>query len=109
MKRILLTAAAVITVMSTALASGESIKETRAAIVPGKNFSYKVLYDMDEASVVRITIRDEKGKILRADKVKTEDGFMQRYKLHRLPAGTYYMQVTDKFGSITEKIELAGL
>lgn len=109
MKKITITIAAVITVMSTALASGDGKKENRAAIIPGQNTTYKVLYDYNEPSVVKITIKDESGKLWRTDKIKSEEGFMQRYAMDKLPEGTYYIELTDKFGAITEKIELSSI
>lgn len=109
MKKITITIAAVITVMSSALASGDGKKENRAAIIPGHNTTYKVLYAYNEPAVVKITIKDESGKLWRTDRIKSENGFMQRYALNKLPKGTYYIELSDQFGALTEKIELSGI
>lgn len=106
MKRITMTAAVIVTVMTTAFASSDGAKKQRAAIIPGDNVTYKVLYDSNEPTVVRIKIKDENGDVLRTDRIKTTDGFMQRYDLNKLKEGTYVVELKDKHGVITEKIEI---
>ncbi|MEQ9303584.1 MAG: hypothetical protein RJQ14_06665 [Marinoscillum sp.] len=106
MKRIILTAAVIVTVMSAALASGNGAKKQRAAIIPGENVTYKVLYENNEPMVVRVKIKDENGVIVRADKFKSEKGFMQRYDLNKLEEGTYFVELRDKYGVISEQIKI---
>ncbi|MEQ8473355.1 MAG: hypothetical protein RIC35_19315 [Marinoscillum sp.] len=106
MKRIIMTTAVIVTVMTTALASGNGAKKERAAIIPGNNVTYKVLYDNNETTVVRVKIKDENGNIIQSDKFKTDKGFMQRYDLKKLEEGTYFVELRDKYGVISEKIEI---
>lgn len=106
MKRIILTAAVIVTVMSSAFASGDGVKKQRAAIIPGEDVTYKVLYDNKEPIVVRIKIKDVNGNALRTDRIKSENGFMQRYDLKKLEEGTYFVELRDKYGVVQEKVEI---
>ena len=108
MKRITLTAAVIVTVMTTAFATGNGSKKQRAAIIPGNDVTYKVLYQNDEPTVVRIKIKNDKGQVVRVDRFKST-GFMQRYDLSALDEGTYYVELRDKDGLVSEKIEIKEL
>lgn len=109
MKRITMTLAVIVTVMTTALASGNGSKKERAAIIPGEDVTYKVLYQNDEPTVVRVKIKDDKGEVVRADKFNSTKGFMQRYDLSNLSKGTYFVELRDKYGVITEEFEIKDL
>ncbi|WP_421876134.1 hypothetical protein [Marinoscillum sp.] len=106
MKRLTLTAAVIVTVMTTALASGNGSKKERAAIIPGNDVTYKVLYQNDEPTVVRIKIKNDQGELIRADKFKSIEGFMQRYDLSSLKEGTYFVELRDKYGVVSEKVQI---
>ncbi len=109
MKRITLTVAVIVTVMTTAFATGNGSKKERAAIIPGNDVTYKVLYQNDEPTVVRIKIKNDKGEVVRADKFKSTDGFMQRYDMSALEEGTYFVELRDKHGVVSEKVEIKEL
>ncbi len=92
--------------MSTAFATGNGAKKVRAAIIPGQDVSYKVLYQNDEPTIVRVKIKNDKGEPIRVDKFKNTTGFMQRYDLSSLKEGTYYVELRDRNGVVSEKIEI---
>ena len=104
MKRLTMTLAVIVTVMGTAFASGNGSKKERAAIIPGDDVTYKVLYENEEPTMVRVKIKDDRGELVRADKFKSTNGFMQRYDLSALEEGTYFVELRDKYGVITEKV-----
>tara|TARA_B100001245_G_C22674905_1_gene330130 strand:- start:102 stop:464 length:363 start_codon:yes stop_codon:yes gene_type:complete len=106
MKKITMTLAVIVTVMGTAFATGNGVKKERAAIIPGEDVTYKVLYQNDEPTVVRVKIKNDKGELVRADKFNSKDGFMQRYDLSELAKGTYFVELRDKYGVISEKVEI---
>lgn len=106
MKRILMTLAVIVTVMGTALATGNGSKKDRAAIIPGNGETYKVLYENNEPTIVRVKITDETGTLIRTDKFKSTEGFMQRYDLSSLKEGKYLVELRDKYGVVSEEVEV---
>lgn len=101
-----MTLAVIITVMGTAFANGNGAKKDRAAIIPGNDITFKVLYDIDEPTVVRIKIKDENGALVRTDKIKNTEGFMQRYNFSSLKEGKYVVELSDKYGVVSQEVEV---
>lgn len=106
MKNLTMTVAVLLTVLSTAFASGNEITKNRATVVAGNNETYKVLYTNDESVIVKIRIRDENGKLLKMDRIKSKGGFMQPYNFSELENGTYFIELSDPQGIVSEKVEL---
>lgn len=106
MKTLTLTAALLLTVLSTAFASGNEAITSQVKAVNIQNKKIKVLYTSSETNTVKVRITDSKGDLLHTDRIKKEGGFMQPYNVENLPAGTYYVAVTDASGTRTEAITL---
>ncbi|WP_421890735.1 hypothetical protein [Marinoscillum sp.] len=106
MKKLTMSAAVLLTVMSVAFAAGDGTNENRARVIASKSDIFKVLYVNSESPVVKIRLRDNEGKLIHTDRVKNEGGFMKPYDLSKLENGTYYFEFTDQYGVISEKIEL---
>lgn len=107
MKRLTLTAI-LIMVMGVAMASGDSSKTKRATIVHFPGDKIKVFYTAPGESIVKIRLRDDSGRLLRTDRIKSENGFMQPYNFSTLEKGIYFVELTDEFGVLSEKVELTG-
>lgn len=106
MKRLTLTLAVLVTVIGTAFATGNDKKDSRVTVLPGQD-RYKLIYTGDEATTVKIRVRDENGKLLRTDRIKNETGFMKPYNTKKLNAGTYTFEVTDKYGVVEQEFTIA--
>lgn len=106
MKKITATLIVLITVIGAAFASGDLRKEDRATIVSSKAGIYRVIYDAEGESVVKVLITDEKGRILRNDRIKSKDGFMRPYNFEKLADGTYTIVLSDRYGKISKEVTL---
>lgn len=107
MKRLTLTAAALITVIGAAFASGNGTESVRASVMPFSETRYKVFYTAAEADVVKIRIRNAAGDLVRMDRIKNEGGFVKPYDLSQLDKGTYTFELTDQHGVITKDVEVS--
>jgi flagellar hook assembly protein FlgD len=106
MKKFTMTVAMFVIVMSAAIASGNGSKSVRADVLPGKDQVYKVIYSAKESGVVKIRIRDEKGTLIRTDRVKSEGGFLVPYNMSSMDNGKYVIEITDKLGTVSKEIEI---
>lgn len=107
MKKLTLVAAVLLTVISTAFASGDGTKSDRTKVVPMANNTFKVFYATVDPTVVKIRLRTEDGKLIRTDRVKSEGGFMKRYDLTALENGKYYFELTDQYGVVSQQVEVS--
>lgn len=106
MKKLLLTAAVIVTVMSAAFASGEESKSERATVVKTKDEVYKLFYTEKAPEDVKITLRNEEGKLIKVSKVKSTRGFVKAYNFKGAEKGTYFIELSDEFGVITKEITI---
>ncbi|REE05777.1 putative secreted protein (Por secretion system target) [Marinoscillum furvescens DSM 4134] len=98
--------AVLLTVTSAAFASGDGKKSKRAAVIPGSNSTFKLLYAPKEQNVVKIKIKDEHGKLVKIEKIKNDGGFLRRYHMDLMEPGTYSFEITDNNGSYTQEVVL---
>ena len=56
--------------------------------------------------VIQIQVRDERGKVLYTNKFKSDSGniFKEKLNLTELSAGSYFLEIQLKQGTITKKI-----
>lgn len=101
-----MTAAVLITVIGAALASGDGKMESRAAVLSLEEGTYRVIYGAKEDAVVKITITDAEGHVLRTDRIKSKGGFMKPYNLEKLEEGTYSIQLRDEYGEFTHEVKI---
>ncbi|MGK7394109.1 MAG: hypothetical protein ACNS62_06035 [Candidatus Cyclobacteriaceae bacterium M3_2C_046] len=98
----------IIVISSAVFASGkETIAEAKssARIVPINAESvYKLVYDSQEAGIVKVNFYDQKGFKFFTDVVKNEKGFIRPYSFKNLPQGDYVIEIVDKFGSVQREI-----
>jgi len=106
MKKLIMTVAMFVTVMSAALASGNGSKSIRVHVVPFSDQVYKIIYIAQEINVVKIRIRNEEGQVIRTDRVKNNGGFILPYNMSSLEDGKYVVEITDKLGTISENVEI---
>jgi len=106
MRKLTMTVAVLLTVMSIAFASTGDTKSNRATVVKMKDNTYKVFYTSKEPSVVKIRLRDEKGHFIQTDRIKSEDGFMKPYDLTALKDGNYYFELIDQYGRLSKEVKI---
>lgn len=107
MKKTFLTVAFLITVMTATLASGDSSSTARAHVIPAPNDRFKVLYTAPDVTVVNIKLWDERGHLLRYDRIKSKGGFLKPYDFSSVEKGTYFIELIDKYGVLKEQVEVA--
>lgn len=107
MKKTLMTVAALITVIGAAFAAGNGTAKERVKVVPSSGNVYRVLYDADEESIVKVRVKDADGNLVYADRIKTKEGFMKPYNLTELKPGQYTIVLTDKFGQFEQAVKVA--
>lgn len=106
MKSLTMIAAVLLLATSTAFASGDGKKSKRAAVIPGSDSTFKLLYAPKEQGVVKVKIKDENGKLVKIEKIKTDGGFLRRYHMGLMEPGTYSFEITDSNGSYTQEVVL---
>ncbi|MEQ8240971.1 MAG: hypothetical protein RIA69_17270 [Cyclobacteriaceae bacterium] len=106
MKKLTMTVAMFITVMSAAIGSGNGSKSVRANVIPAKDQVYKIIYTAKETNIVKVRVRNEEGQVIRTDRVKNDGGFILPYNMSSLEDGKYVVEITDKLGTISESVEI---
>jgi len=88
-------------VLSTSLFASGTIE-----LVDQGNGIYKLFYDNDNDGEVKIKIYDEKGRVIRRDKIQNKIGFYKPYNFNSLASGTYKIEVVDDNGTTRKLVNL---
>jgi len=66
----------------------------------------KALYKPAYYSTVKISIENEKGKVIFSEFIQSKGGFVRPYNLSHLPSGKYSVTMSDRSGSFSEVIAI---
>jgi len=76
------------------------------AVVSGLPNNFKVIYTKEGQERVKIRIKNEEGKLMRVDKVTSNNGFMKRYDLTNLDAGNYSFELIDRDNKTLHSVQV---
>lgn len=64
----------------------------------------KVFYQGEETGKVKVTIYNDKGRIVYTETMRDTENFMRPYNFSRLPAGKYTIELIDSHGKRVKEI-----
>ena len=102
MKRTTL-AVAMMLVVATAFATGEEKDKSdtkKVAIMTNDPEHIKLLYFDEEQGKVKVSLKNESGKVIHKSTVNNKNGFSLPYDMEKLPDGDYTFDVTIPDGTI---------
>ncbi len=103
MKKMIMILLALVTVGCVVSFGGTKGPESHMAVVKTGEI-IKVIYESSVSSLVKVTISDQDGNEVFAEKVASNEGFIRPYNLSLLPKGDYKISLTDKDGEYSEKV-----
>lgn len=59
---------------------------------------YKLVYNSAKSGLVRVSIKDQAGRVVLEDQIMNQTGFVRPYNFVGMPAGNYNVTVTDANG-----------
>lgn len=88
------------------VASAKGTNESDFAVVKSqaKESVFKVMYQGDERSTVKISIKNAQGELIFKELIKNTDGFARPYNFSALPQGSYSVTVDNGVSARTEII-----
>ena len=107
MKRTILIAALLVTVIGSAIASGnDNQRSENIKLIKGEDQVHYLIYPFAEPGNVRVKFLNEKGKVVGSDRVRNARGFKKGYDLSKLAPGDYSVQIRDENGTMTKSFEI---
>jgi hypothetical protein len=70
---------------------------------------FKVFYKASKSNDVKISIINEKERVVFSETVKKTDGFMRPYNFENLPEGRYIIDIQDENGEHVQKVNYGAL
>lgn len=99
MKRTILTAALIAAMGTATFATGNNGDGSKASLVKSPDQTrFNLIYTGAAPGKVQVKVYDEKGRLLRTDKINNVRGFKQPYDMSDLEPGTYKIVVSDSAG-----------
>ena len=88
------------------VASAKGTNESDFAVVKSqaKESVFKVMYQGDEKSTVKISIKNDQGELIFKELIKDTDGFTRPYNFSSLPQGNYSVTIDNGVSVRTEII-----
>jgi len=99
-------AVAMMLVVATAFATGEEKDKNatkKVAIMNNDPEHIKLVYMDAEQGQVKVSLKNESGKVIHKSTVKNKDGFSLPYDFKKLPSGDYTFDITSPDGSISSE------
>lgn len=70
-------------------------KAEEVKLVKTSNRIYNVIYPFEEETTVAVTIRNEKGHVVKTERIENRKGFMRSYDFSQMNEGLYKIQFED--------------
>lgn len=75
-----------------------------AAVIKNGESTFRVIYKSEKESDVKVSILDERNKVVFVEKVSKTDGFTRPYNFSSLKHGEYTIAVEDASGMLIERV-----
>ncbi len=75
-----------------------------AAVIKNGESTYRVIYKSEKESDVKVSILDERNKVVFVEKVSKTEGFTRPYNFSSLKEGEYTIAVQDASGILIERV-----
>jgi len=100
--RNLITAVFAMLIMTAGFANdGSEADKRQVLLLPcDREGVYKLLYVNDGPEKVTVRIFNQKGRLIKKERIQSNKGFMKPYNLAKHVSGSFRFEVTDQYGTV---------